>query len=59
MGAGLLCWGLGELYYALLIEGTGAASGSISPADGLYLAMYPCLYVALGLLLGATCASCA
>ena len=53
MGAGLLCWSLGELYFALFVEGSGAATGSISPADGLYLAMYPCLYVAIMLLLGA------
>jgi two-component system, cell cycle response regulator len=53
MGAGLLCWSLGELYFALFVEGSGAATGSISPADGLYLAMYPCLYVAIMLLLRA------
>ncbi len=51
MGAGLLSWGLGELYYSLLIEGTSAeAGGSVSGADVLYLTMYPCFYVALGLL---------
>ncbi len=51
MGAGLLFWSLGELYYSLLIEGTSMeAGGSVSPADVLYLAMYPCFYVALGLL---------
>lgn len=51
MGAGLLFWSLGELYYSILIEGTSReAGGSVSPADGLFLAMYPCLYVALGLL---------
>jgi diguanylate cyclase (GGDEF)-like protein len=51
MGAGLLFWSLGELYYSLLIEGTSAeAGGSVSPADALYLAMYPCFYVALALL---------
>jgi two-component system cell cycle response regulator len=51
MGAGLLSWGLGELYYSLLIEGTGAvAGGSVSGADALFLTMYPCFYVALGLL---------
>src|SRR6478609_6084468 len=51
MGAGLLFWSLGELYYALFIEGTsGEAGGSVTPADGLYLAMYPCFYLALGLL---------
>jgi two-component system cell cycle response regulator len=53
MGAGLLCWSLGELYFALFVEGSGVATGSVSPADGLYLAMYPCLYVAIMLLLGA------
>src|SRR5437899_2287865 len=51
MGAGLLFWSLGELYYSLFIEGTSKeAGGSVSPADALYLAMYPCFYVALGLL---------
>jgi two-component system cell cycle response regulator len=53
MGAGLLCWSLGELYFTLFVEGSGVAAGSVSPADGLYLAMYPCLYVAIMLLLGA------
>ena len=53
MGAGLLCWCLGELYYTLFVEGPDAAGGSISPADALYLVFYPCCYVALVLLLGA------
>jgi two-component system cell cycle response regulator len=53
MGAGLLCWSLGELYFALFVESSGAASSSVSPADGFYLAMYPCLYVAIMLLLKA------
>jgi len=53
MGAGLLCWSLGELYFTLFVEGSGVAAGQVSPADGLYLAMYPCLYVAITLLLGA------
>jgi two-component system cell cycle response regulator len=52
MAAGLFCWSLGELYFTLFVEGPGAASGKVSPADGLYLAMYPCLYVAITLLLG-------
>src|ERR1700722_12557140 len=51
MGAGLLCWSLGELYFDLFVEGSGATG--ITPADGFYLAMYPCLYAALALLLGA------
>jgi two-component system cell cycle response regulator len=51
MGAGLLFWSLGELYYSLFIEGTSTeAGGSVSFADVLFLAMYPCFYVALGLL---------
>ncbi|MGA8364007.1 MAG: GGDEF domain-containing protein [Solirubrobacteraceae bacterium] len=54
MGAGLLCWSLGEMYFTLFLEGSGEAiSGGISPADVLYLAMYPCMYVALTLLVGA------
>lgn len=53
MGAGLLCWSLGELYFTLFLEGPGAAGGRVSPADGLYLAMYPCMYAALTLLVGA------
>lgn len=52
MGAGLLCWSLGELYFTLFLEGAGEAGG-VSPADVLYLAMYPCMYVALTLLVGA------
>ncbi len=53
MGAGLLCWSLGELYFTLFLEGPGASGGGVSPADGLFLAMYPCMYVALTLLIGA------
>jgi two-component system, cell cycle response regulator len=51
MGAGILFWSLGELYFTLFLEGPGEASGGVSVADGLYLAMYPCMYVALVLLL--------
>ncbi|HEY2535946.1 MAG TPA: GGDEF domain-containing protein [Solirubrobacteraceae bacterium] len=51
MGAGLMCWCLGELYFTLFLEGAGEANG-ITPADVLYLAMYPCMYVALTLLVG-------
>ncbi len=53
MGAGLLCWSLGELYFTLFLAGPGKVGGGISPADVLYLAMYPCMYVALMLLVGA------
>jgi diguanylate cyclase (GGDEF)-like protein len=52
LGAGLLCSCFGDLYYALLLTGTAAARGA-SPADALYLAFYPCAYVALVLLMGA------
>lgn len=51
MGAGMLSWSVGELYYSLFLEGTGAeAGGSVSPADAFFLTMYPCFYVGLGLL---------
>src|ERR1700722_8547312 len=53
VGAGLFCWGLGDLYYTLFVEGTRAAGGSVTPADALYLVFYPCCYVALVLLMGA------
>jgi two-component system, cell cycle response regulator len=53
MGAGLLCWCLGDLYYTLFVAGPAAAGGSVTPADALYLVFYPCCYVALVLLLGA------
>jgi len=56
MGAGLACWSVGELYYTLFVEGSGGVAGGgagISPASVLYLAMYPCMYVALTLLVGA------
>ena len=52
MGAGLLCWSLGELYFTLFLEGPATTGGGVSPADGLYLAMYPCMYIALTLLVG-------
>lgn len=51
MGAGVLSWSLGELYYTLFVE--GGSEGGVTPADWLYLAMYPCMYVALTLLVGA------
>ncbi|HEV3070708.1 MAG TPA: diguanylate cyclase [Solirubrobacteraceae bacterium] len=53
MGAGVLCWSLGELYFTLFLAGPAASTGQVSPADVLYLAFYPCCYVALVLLVGA------
>ena len=53
VGAGLLCANLGDLYYALFVQGTPAAAGGVTPADAFYLAFYPCCYVALVLLMGA------
>jgi diguanylate cyclase (GGDEF)-like protein len=53
MAAGVLCWSFGELYFTLFVEGRGAASGSVSPADAFYVAFYLCVYAALMLLLGA------
>jgi diguanylate cyclase (GGDEF)-like protein len=52
MGVGVLFWSLGELYFTLFLEGPGSTGGSVSPADGLFLAMYPCMYIALMLLVG-------
>jgi len=52
MGAGMLCWCLGDVYYVLFQEGPRAAGGTVSAADALYLAFYPCAYVAIVLLLG-------
>jgi two-component system cell cycle response regulator len=53
MGAGLACWSLGETYYSLFLEGAGGAGPGVSPADGMFLAMYPCMYVGLVLLVRA------
>jgi two-component system cell cycle response regulator len=53
LGAGLFCWGLGDLYYTLFVEGPSAAGGVVTPADLLYLVFYPCCYVALVLLVSA------
>jgi len=51
MGVGLACWSLGELYFTLFVESSNSAG--VTPADGLYLAMYPCMYIAMTLLVGA------
>jgi two-component system cell cycle response regulator len=53
MGAGVLCWSFGDLYYTLFLEGPRTMEGVISPADVLYLAFYPCCYAAIVLLVGA------
>jgi diguanylate cyclase (GGDEF)-like protein len=53
MGAGLASWSLGELYYSLFLEGAGGSGPGVSPADGMFLAMYPCMYVGLVLLVRA------
>ncbi len=53
MGAGVLSWSLGELYYTLFLEGREATAAGVTPADALYLAFFPCCYVALVLLVGA------
>ena len=53
LGAGLLCWDLGDLYYTLFVQGAHVAGGSVTPADALYLVFYPCCYIALVLLMGA------
>jgi len=53
LGGGMVCWCLGDLYSALAMPGSQVATGAFGPADALYLAFYPCCYVALVLLVGA------
>jgi len=54
MGAGVLCWSLGELYSTLFLAGPGVAGAHVSAVEALLsLAFYPCCYVALVLLVGA------
>jgi diguanylate cyclase (GGDEF)-like protein len=53
IGGGLFCWCLGDLYFALFLEGSHVAAGGLTPADAFYLVFYPCCYVALVLLVGA------
>jgi diguanylate cyclase (GGDEF)-like protein len=49
MGAGLLAYSAGEIYYAAAISGTGEVPIP-SPADAGYLAFYPLAYASLLLL---------
>jgi len=50
LGAGILLYACGEIYYSAVLA--GQASVPIpSPADGAYLAFYPLAYAALGMLL--------
>jgi diguanylate cyclase (GGDEF)-like protein len=52
IGAGLLCWGLGDLYWTLFLADRETVSYP-SPADALYLSQYVGLYLGIGLLLRA------
>jgi diguanylate cyclase (GGDEF)-like protein len=52
LGAGLLLYTGGEIYYAAVLAGKGSVPIP-SPADGGYLAFYPLAYVALVVLLRA------
>jgi diguanylate cyclase len=50
LGAGLLCWSLGDL--VLTVESLGGATPATpSLADAFYLGFYPLTYVAVGLLM--------
>jgi two-component system cell cycle response regulator len=50
IGAGMLMWALGDVYYTIFF--TGEANPPFpSPADALYLAYYPLLFVGLGLMI--------
>jgi two-component system, cell cycle response regulator len=50
IGVGVLLWGIGELYYTLVLAGLRNPP-SPSPADAFYLAFFPAAYVGLGLLI--------
>ncbi len=52
MGAGVLFWSFGDLYFTLFLEGPHTMEGAASPADALYLSFYPCCYAAIVLLVG-------
>jgi diguanylate cyclase (GGDEF)-like protein len=52
IGAGLLCWGAGEIYWTAAIEGNASAPYP-SPADIAYLLFYPLTYAGLALLVRA------
>jgi two-component system cell cycle response regulator len=52
LGAALLVWSIGDLYYLFFLSGAGEVSIP-SLSDPFYLAFYPVSYVALGLLLRA------
>jgi two-component system cell cycle response regulator len=52
IGAALLSWGLGEVYWTIFIEGNASAPYP-SPADIGYLAFYPLAYVGLAMLVRA------
>jgi diguanylate cyclase (GGDEF)-like protein len=52
IGAGILCWGAGEIYWTAAIEGNASAPYP-SPADLGYLLFYPLTYAGLALLVRA------
>lgn len=52
MGAAILCWGAGEVYWTLYILDNPAPPYP-SPADALYLAFYPLAYAGLAALVRA------
>ena len=52
IGASLLSWGAGEVYWTIFIEGNASAPYP-SPADIGYLAFYPLAYVGLAMLVRA------
>jgi diguanylate cyclase (GGDEF)-like protein len=52
IGASLLSWGVGEVYWTIFIEGNASAPYP-SPADIGYLAFYPLAYIGLAMLVRA------
>jgi diguanylate cyclase (GGDEF)-like protein len=52
IGAAILAWGAGEVYWSLYIEGNPSAPYP-SPADAAYIAFYPLAYAGLAMLVRA------
>jgi two-component system cell cycle response regulator len=52
LGAGILCWGLGEVYWTIYIDSDPTAPYP-SLADALFIALYPLAYTGLALLVRA------
>jgi len=52
IGASIVAWGLGEVYWSLYVEGNPSAPYP-SPADAAYIAFYPLAYAGIAMLVRA------